>query len=302
MADLQANTNAVVRGGRGAGAVIDTEVAAGHPDGRSAANARSLPSGAKRTPADVPQWVGRGEEVMSQAVTEQARPVPLVRQARIAGLSYLLVIAGGLYAEVFVRGSLVVAGAAAATARAIAANETLWRSGVAVHLLYLVPAIVTNVLICDLFKAVEPTLARLALVFSVTGVIVEAASLLHLYVPLAILEQGGALTAMGEGQRQALSYLAVGLFDTGFGLALLFFAGFCVLIGTLILRSRLIPRVFGALMVVAGSCYVVNTLALVLSPVLSDLLVPGILLPVGLAELSLALWLAVKGVQAEQAR
>jgi Domain of unknown function (DUF4386) len=136
---------------------------------------------------------------MNQAVTRQARPASLVRQARIAGLSYLLVIAGGLYAEGFVRGSLLVPGDAAATARAITANETLWRWGVAVHLLYLVPAIVTNVLICDLFRVVEPTLARLALVFSVAGVMVEAASLLHLYVPLAMIEESGALIALGEG-------------------------------------------------------------------------------------------------------
>jgi len=241
-------------------------------------------------------------DMMNQRAMEQARPAPLMRQARIAGLSYLMVIAGGLYAEVFARGSLLVPGDAAATAHAIAANETLWRLGVAVHLLYLVPAIVTNVLICGLFKAVEPTLARLALVFSVAGVMIEAASLLHLYVPLAMIEESGALTALGEGQRQALSYLAIGLFDTGFGFALLFFAGFCVLIGTLILRSRLIPRVLGALMILAGSCYVVNTLALLLSPALSDRLVPGILLPIGLAELLLALWLTVKGVQAEEAR
>jgi hypothetical protein len=53
---------------------------------------------------------------------------------------------------------------------------------------------------------------------------------------------------------------------------------------------------------VAGGCYVVNTLALILSPALSDRLVPVILLPIGLAELSLALWLAVKGVHTEEAR
>ena len=238
--------------------------------------------------------------MLQQGVMEPARPATLVRQARIAGLCYLLVIAGGLYAEVFVRGSLMVAGDAAATARAIAANEVLWRWGVGVHLLYLVPAIVTNVLICGLFKAVEPTLARLALVFSVAGVMVEAASLLYLSVPLAMIQDSGALTVLGEGQREAVAYLAVGLFDTGFGFALLFFAGFCVLIGILILRSRLIPHVIGALMLLAGSCYVVNTLALILSPALSDRLVPGILLPVGLAELSLALWLTVKGVQAPE--
>src|SRR6266511_5455810 len=145
------------------------------------------------------------------------------RQARIAGLCYLMVIAGGLFAEGLVLGSLVVPGDPAATARAIAADEALWRWGLAVHLLYLVPAIVMNVIICDLLKAVEPTLARLALVFSVAGVTIEAMSLLKLYVPLTVIEEGGALAALGEGQRQALSYLAIRLFPTGFGFALLFF-------------------------------------------------------------------------------
>src|SRR6266545_2927680 len=220
------------------------------------------------------------------------------RQARIAGLCYLMVIAGGLFAEGLVLGSLVVPGDAAATARAVAADEALWRWGVAVHLLYLIPAVLVNVIVCGLFKPVGPTLARLALVFSLAGVTVEAASLLQLYVPLAMVEEG-ALAALGQGQRQAVSYLAISLYSTGFGFALLFFAGFCVLVGVLILRSLLVPGVLGAMMIVAGICYVVNTLALILSPALSDRLVPGILLPILLAELSLALWLVVKGVKVE---
>jgi len=172
-------------------------------------------------------------------------------------------------------------------------------AGVAVHLLYLIPAVVVNVIVCGLFKPVGPTLARLALVFSLAGVTVEAASLLQLYVPLAMVEEGGALAALGHSQRQALSYLAISLYSTGFGFALLFFAGFCVLVGVLILRSLLVPGVLGAMMIVAGACYVVNTMALILSPALSDRLVPGILLPILLAELSLALWLVVKGVKVE---
>jgi Domain of unknown function (DUF4386) len=230
---------------------------------------------------------------------EQAWSTPPARQARIAGLCYLMVIAGGLFAEAFVRGSLIVPGDAAATAGAIAANEALWRWGMAVHLLYLVLAIVVNVLICGLFRAVEPTLARLALVFSVAGVTIEAASLLQVYVPLAMIQDSSALAGLGGEQRQALSYLAIRLFSTGFGFALLFFAGFCALIGALIVRSRRIPRVIGAMMILAGICYVVNTLALILSPALSDLLVPGILLPPFVGELSLALWLVVKGVKVE---
>jgi hypothetical protein len=223
--------------------------------------------------------------------------VDALRQARIAGVCYLLVIAGGLFAEVFVRGTLVVPGDPAATVQAIAADEALWRWGLAVHLLYLVPATVMNVLIYGLVRAAGPTLARLALVFSIASVTVEASSLLQLYLPLAMIEEGDALTTLGGAQRQALSYLAIRLFPIGFGFSLLFFAGFCILVGVLILRSRLVPRLIGVLMVLAGACYAVNTLALVLSPALSDRLLPAILLPPFVGELSLALWLLVKGVK-----
>jgi len=92
-------------------------------------------------------------------------------------------------------------GDAAATATAIAASEALWRWGLAVHLLYLLAAVVVAVILYELFKPVQGT---------------------------------------DEGQKQAQAYLAIRLFSTGWGLALLIFAGFCVLTGVLIRRSRLI--------------------------------------------------------------
>lgn len=218
----------------------------------------------------------------------------LRRRARTAGVCYLLVIAGGLFTEGVVRGSLITPGDAAATASEIAGNETLWRWGLAVHLLYLVPAVAVNVLVSGLFRPLEPTLARLALVFGVTGVGIEAVSLLNLYLPLAMSEDGGTIGALGEGERQAMTYLATRMFSTGFGFALVLFAGFCVLIGSLILRTRLLPRAFGVLMLAAGVCYIVNTLALILSPRLSEVLMPGILLPILVAELAMAVRLVSK--------
>lgn len=217
--------------------------------------------------------------------------------ATVAGLCYLLVIAGGLFAEALVRQALVVPGDAAATARAIVENELLWRLGLAVHLLYLVPALAVNVIVSGLFRSIEPTLARLALVFGVAAVTVEAATLVYLYVPLAIAEHGTALAALEDAP--ALIYLATRLFAIGFGFSLLLFAGFCVLIGTLILRSRVVPRAIGAMMILAGICYVVNTVALIVSPGFWKLINPTILLPIVLAELSLALWLLVKGIIVE---
>lgn len=234
---------------------------------------------------------------MTPSIGSLARLAPLPRHARIAGLCYLLVIAGGLFAEVVVRGSLIVPGDAAATMWAIATNESLWRWGLADHLLYLIPATVSNVIFYGLFKPVNATLARLALVFAMVGVTIEAVALLNLAVPLAIIDESGALAALAEDQWQALAYLAVRLFSTGFGFSLVFFAGFCVLIGVLILRSRPIPRAIGAMMITAGVCYVLNSLAALLSPALSNALLPWILLPVLVGELSLASWLLVRGAK-----
>jgi hypothetical protein len=235
------------------------------------------------------------------------RSMPIVWQARLAGIAYLLVIGGGLFAQAAVVEAVIVPGDAAETARAVAAHETLWRWGIAVHLAYLVLAVLADVLLYGFFRPVQATIARLALVFGVVSVASEAAILLTLYVPLALLDEGEALAALGTGSQEALAalgtgsqealaYLAISLYATGFGFPLLLFSGFCVLIGVLILRSRLIPHLIGVFMIVAGAAYFVNSLVVIVSPDLSEVLVPWILLPPFIGELSLALWLTVKGL------
>ena len=62
------------------------------------------------------------------------------------------------------------------------------------------------------------------------------------------------------------------------------------------LGCAFLPRLLGWLMVLAGLCYLVNSFAGFLSPALGSRLFPWILLPSLVAELSLALWLLVKGV------
>lgn len=245
-------------------------------------------------------------------MTANAEPVPSSRSsdgtasrsslrlhARVAGALYLIVIAGGLFAGM-VQGSLTVSGDSAATASAIAAHESLWRWGIGVHLGYLAgPALVMYVLLYRIFQPAQPTLALLAFAFALVSAAIEGAALLQLYVPLAIDESRSGLAAVSEGERHALAYLAIRLYETGFGFALLFFSGFCAATGGLILRSRLVPRLVGLLMALAGVCYFVSSLSNVVAPALSRLLLPWILAPCFVGEASLAMWLLVKGIRAK---
>ena len=48
--------------------------------------------------------------------------------ARIAGALYLILIVAGGWAEVFVRGTIIITGDAAATVHNIVASQSLWRA------------------------------------------------------------------------------------------------------------------------------------------------------------------------------
>lgn len=76
---------------------------------------------------------------------------------------------------------------------------------------------------------------------------------------------------------------------------LLFFAIYCLLIGYLILRSTFLPRIPGALMVLAGVGWLVF-----LWPSLPRYLSLGIMGLGILAEASLMLWLLVRGVDVQR--
>lgn len=228
--------------------------------------------------------------------------VPPARTMRLAGALYVLVIAGGLFNEAAVMGTLAGKGPEA-TAAAIAASESLWRWGMGVHLLYLPCAVVMNVLVYKLLRSVEPTLALLALVFALVALAVEASFILQLFVPVALAGDGGSFAAIAEAERQALAYLSIRLYAIGFGLALFFFSGFCTLVGILILRSGHLPKFVGVLMLAAGMGYMVSGLLGVVAPPLSSVLSPWLLAPCFVGEASVALWLLITGAQGrEQAR
>jgi hypothetical protein len=70
-------------------------------------------------------------------------------------------------------------------------------------------------------------------------------------------------------------------------------------IGYLIFRSTFLPRILGVLLAISGLCYLINCFANFLSPAFAAHLLPYILVPGG-AELLLALWLVVMGVNGQR--
>lgn len=219
-------------------------------------------------------------------------------QARMAGMIAWVTTTSGFAAVV--RGRLVVYGDAAATAHNVLAHELLFRlafAGDVIALLY----VVYTLLLYNLFKPVNKTLSLLAALFSLVGCAVGAVICLFQIAPLVILGGAQSLSAFKAEQLQALALMFLQLHAQGYTISMVLFGSYNLLIGYLIFRSTFLPRILGALLAVSGLCYLINCFANFLSPAFAAHLVPYILVP-GVAELLLAFWLLVMGVNAQRWR
>jgi Domain of unknown function (DUF4386) len=216
--------------------------------------------------------------------------------ARIGGLLYLIIIVLGIYQEAFIRGRIIVAGDATATAANLAEMESLWRVGIAAEFVLLICAIALMPIFFILLRPVSVYLALLAVFFNLVSVAVEAVAALQLVVALFPLENAEYLGAFQPEQLYTLARLSIRSHAYGFGVGLIFFGCECLILGYLIFRSGYLPKVIGVLMQIAGLCYLINSFSLILAPTFADQLFPAILVPAFVGEASLCLWLLVKGV------
>lgn len=222
------------------------------------------------------------------------------RYVRLAGVLYLAIIALGLYGEVAVRGRLLIAGDPAATAAAIAGSPLLWRSGIVGDLAMQALDIPVMVLFYLLFRPVNAGLNLSATLLNLIQTAVLVANKMTLLLPLLLLGGAGYLSrAFAPEQLQALAYLSASAHGYGFGIGLIFFGLACLLRGHLMVTSGYFPKLLGRLIQLAGLCYLINSIALLLAPAFARLIFPTILLPAFVAELGLSLWMIIKGVNAE---
>lgn len=223
---------------------------------------------------------------------------PPVR-ARLAGALYLSTGVAAV-AGMAVRGNLIVGGEPAATAANILSNVMLWRLGGIADLLAAAGDATLALLFFVLFAGVSRPLALLAAFFRlIHAALLAGITLLH-YAPLSYLSTARPLKGMTAEQLQAAASVSLRVHATGYNVALFFFGFTCIALGCLIWRSTFLPRFIGAWMSIAGAAYVANSCVQLLSPAHGAFFFRYVLLPCGLGELALILWLLFFGLNEER--
>jgi hypothetical protein len=226
----------------------------------------------------------------NQMTTRNVETSPLI-VARVAGFLYLLVVPLGIFGSMYVPSKLIVREDAAATANNIMASESLFRLGIVSNLLAPLFMLAVVLVLYQLLKPVNKNMARLMVIFVLLGVSISMLHQLTKFAALQLLSGADYLKVFTTEQLQALALLSLRL--TG-NIATIFWGLWLFPLGYLVFKSGFLPRILGALLMVACFGYLINSFASFLGYRMN------IGLFAALGEVLFILWLLIKGVNAEQ--
>ncbi len=217
--------------------------------------------------------------------------------ARIAGSLYLVVAVLGGFAELYVRSRIVVPGDTAATADNIRASATLFRVGFVSDLTQATLFLLTAMALYLLLREVHELVARAMVVIVSVSVAIICLNLLNQYVALSVATGNEYTSTLGAAGSDALTGLFADMHAAGYLIAQMFFGLWLLPLGYLVYRSGYFPKILGVLLAIGCFGYLADLFIHFLAPGIAESVEPFIVAPAAVGELSLVVWLLVKGVR-----
>ncbi len=227
--------------------------------------------------------------------------VTIKKQARLAGLLYLLLGVTAPVALVYVPSKLMVADNPAATIENIRNSPATLRLGIAFELIHQVVGIFVTLELFRLFKPVSVRLARQLLVLGcLVSVPIMFVNVLNHVAALILLSAPDYLSAFTTPQLDGLAYTLTRVHARGLDVAAIFWGLWLFPFGLLVIKSGFIPRVLGYLLLIAGAAYTINSFTALCAPHYLDAVgkVTGILY---FCEPPIMLWLLIWGARGPRA-
>ena len=220
--------------------------------------------------------------------------------ARLAGALWLIVIAVSI-ASLFAAPSVNINGSPAETAASILAAETPYRLAFALLFVGSLCYLGVTALLYELVRPINRSVALFGAFAGLAGLTIGAASAVNELGALDLLKQASTAAPAAANQLQTIAQFAL-RDGPEFKVGMVFFGLQIASVGYLILRSGLVPRIIGGVLVAGGLSYIITSFATFVAPALGARLSPLVIPIAILGEGSLTLWLLLKGVNVPDSR
>jgi Domain of unknown function (DUF4386) len=237
-------------------------------------------------------------------MTDQTADSSLGRTARIAGFIFLFIVISYTLSWIFVYSRLIAAGNVSAIASNILANPALFRIGIASDLLIVVSGIVLTVALYIILKPVNRNLALFALCLKMADAVLAAATVSLSFLALQMLTGEAFLTAGNPEHVQDLVGLFLSLHATAATIPLVFTSLGFIVFFYLFFKSKYIPGILAGFGIFSYALLFLYSFVTILGAKPATALLGNFDLicfaPSCLFELTIGLWLLVKGVNVRQ--
>ncbi len=211
---------------------------------------------------------------------------------RIVGVLFLIIFVAGVTIYQVVRGPAVFADD---FLTGVAAHRSGIIGSVLLAFLSASLTIIVSILLLPVFRRSSPFLAYLYVAFCVVNFVAMA---IENQAALVLLEAGVAYVAMGVSPvTESVGAVAHGAYRLAHLFYLLLSCLPVFVLYAALYRSRLVPRAFGLFGMCAAIVMAADTVAVLLGDSLSD----HALIPIALVQLTLPLWLIVRGLRSTSA-
>jgi hypothetical protein len=203
-----------------------------------------------------------------------------------------------VFSLIYVPGTLIVRGDAAATANNILAHEMLFRVGICGELFCLVAFLFLAMALYRLLSGVNKAYASLMVSLVLVSVAIGFVDVVNNIAALILFRGADFLAVFDKPQRGALAMLFLDLHRHGIAVNDIFWGLWLFPFGALVMKSGFLPRILGLLLIVNCFAYLAASVTSLLVPDYASVVARAIL-PALLGELWIMLWLLIKGVKVQ---
>jgi hypothetical protein len=218
--------------------------------------------------------------------------------AKTVGILTLLIAVIAPFSMLYLPSMLIVPGDASKTVQNIIASEGLFRLGMIGDAVIFLLEVALTVALYGLLKPVSKTLSLVAAFARVSMNIIQALNLINSFLVLQLLSGSSHFTAFTPNQLQALAMLYLNARQDVVLIWGLFLALHLLVLGFLVYRSSYLPKTIGALLIVAGICYLIQSFGNILLPQHKAFFASIGLLST--LEIAFPFWLLFKGINERQ--
>lgn len=218
------------------------------------------------------------------------------KTARIAGLTYLLLILSGMLSLVYIPSQLIVRESAAQTFANITSSEFLFRLGIVSSIITFLIFMVLPLTLHKLLHEVNATHAKLMVIFALVSIPISFANILNEFTVLTLITKPEFLQQMSKDELQTLVMLQLEKYRNGVNVSQIFWGLWLLPFGYLVYKSDFLPKLFGVFLMLGCFGYLITFFGGFLYPNFHQTPFANIVgFPAPIGEIGICLWLLIMG-------